>query len=36
MKGAGYEGDEDGFMNQLTEARYKRHAQRQGNQVSPE
>ena len=36
MKGAGYEGDEDGFMNQLTEASYKRQAQRQGNQVSPE
>ena len=36
MKGAGYEGDEDGFINQLTEASYKRQAQRQGNQVSPE
>ena len=36
MKGAGYEGDEEGFINQLTEASYKRQAQRQGNQVSPE
>ena len=36
MKGAGYAGDEDGFMNQLTEASYKRQAQLQGNQVSPE
>ena len=36
MKGANYEGDEDGFINQLTEASYKRQAQRQGNQVSPE
>lgn len=36
MKGAGYEGDEEGFINQLTEASYQRQAQRQGNQVSPE
>lgn len=36
MKGAGYAGDEEGFMNQLTEASYKRQAQLQGNQVSPE
>lgn len=36
MRGAGYAGDEDGFMNQLTEASYKRQAQLQGNQVSPE
>lgn len=36
MKGAGFDGTEEAFMNQLTEASYKRQAQRQGNQVSPE
>ena len=36
MKGAGFDGDEAKFMEQLTEASYRQQAQRQGNQVSPE
>ena len=36
MKGAGFEGKEEDFMNQLSEASYKRQAERQGSQVSPE
>lgn len=36
MKGADFQGDEEAFMNQLTEASYQRQAKRQGNQVSPE
>lgn len=36
MKGADFRGDEATFMSQLSEASYKRQAQRQGNQVSPE
>ena len=34
MKGAGYEGDEENFLKQLTEASYQRQAKT--NQVSPE
>lgn len=36
MKGANFQGDEEAFMNQLTEASYQRQAKLQGNQVSPE
>ena len=36
MKGAGFEGKEEDFMNQLSEASYKKQAERQGSQVSPE
>lgn len=36
MKGANFNGSEEDFMNNLTEAAYQRQAQRQGNQVSPE
>lgn len=36
MKGANYQGTEKDFMKTLTEASYKRQAQMQGNQVSPE
>lgn len=34
MRGAGYEGDEESFLNKLTEASYQRQAKT--NQVSPE
>ena len=36
MKGANFQGDEEAFMNQLTEASYQRQARNQGGQVSPE
>lgn len=36
MKGAGFEGKEEDFMNQLSDASYKKQAERQGSQVSPE
>ena len=36
MKGANFQGDEEAFMNQLTEASYQRQAKNQGGQVSPE
>ena len=36
MKGANFTGNEDEFINQLTEASYAQQAKRQGNQVSPE
>lgn len=36
MKGANFNGSEDDFINQLTEASYAEQAKRQGNQVSPE
>lgn len=36
MRGAGYQGTEQDFMKQLTDAAYKQEAARQGNQVSPE
>ena len=36
MKGANYQGDEEGFMKALEDASYKRQAAAQGNQVSPE
>lgn len=36
MKGANFNGSEDDFINQLTEASYAQQAKRQGNQVSPE
>lgn len=36
MKGANFQGDEAAFMANLTEASYRRQAQQQGNQVSPE
>lgn len=36
MKGANFQGDEAAFMANLTEASYKRQAEQQGNQVSPE
>ena len=36
MKGAGFQGTEEEFMNNLTEASYQRQAKLQGNQVSPE
>ena len=36
MRGANFNGSEEDFMNNLTEAAYQRQAQRQGNQVSPE
>ena len=36
MKGANFNGSEEDFMNQLTEASYQRQAQLQGSQVSPE
>ena len=36
MKGADFNGSEEDFMKNLTEASYQRQAQRQGSQVSPE
>ena len=36
MKGANFNGSEEDFMKNLTEASYQRQAQRQGSQVSPE
>ena len=36
MRGANFTGNEDDFINQLTEASYAQQAKRQGNQVSPE
>ena len=36
MKGANYQGDEEGFMQALEDAAYQRMAKAQGNQVSPE
>lgn len=36
MKGANFNGSEEAFMKNLTEASYQRQAQRQGSQVSPE
>ena len=36
MKGANFNGSEEDFMRNLTEASYQRQAQRQGSQVSPE
>lgn len=36
MRGSNFQGDEDAFINNLTEAAYKRQAQMQGAQVSPE
>jgi hypothetical protein len=36
MKGANFNGSEDDFIDQLTEASYAQQAKRQGNQVSPE
>jgi hypothetical protein len=36
MKGADFNGSEDDFISQLTEASYAQQAKRQGNQVSPE
>lgn len=36
MKGAGFDGKEEDFINQLQEASYQQQAKRQGNQVSPE
>lgn len=36
MKGANYQGDEDGFMQALEDAAYQRMAKAQGSQVSPE
>lgn len=36
MKGAGFNGKEEDFINQLQEASYQQQAKRQGNQVSPE
>lgn len=36
MKGAGFSGKEEDFMNNLTEASYQRQAKLQGSQVSPE
>lgn len=36
MRGANFNGSEEDFMKNLTEASYQRQAQRQGSQVSPE
>ena len=36
MKGANFNGDEAAFIDALTEASYRKQAQLQGNQVSPE